>query len=148
MKCLKAHSHWFWFGIRSSVLSWLKSYLSSRCFRVKCENNLSSWYTSSCGVPQGSVFGSLINQIKSNLFALQQMSRIKHKERSEYVNRTQRQYETALTRALKIKTTLQHKFKFVNSMLETGYSRRSNNVIRKRIPRINNTVTEKMTVST
>jgi len=34
---------------------------------------------------------------------------MKHKEQSEYVDRTQRQYETALTRVLKIKTTLQHK---------------------------------------
>ena len=60
------------------------------------------------------------------------------------VDRTQRQYETALTRALKNKKiTVQHKFKFGNSMLETGYSRRSNSMIRKRIPRINNTVTEK-----
>jgi len=33
-------------------------------------------------------------------------------------------------------------------MLDTGYSQRSNNMIRRRIPRINNTVTEKMTVST
>jgi len=33
-------------------------------------------------------------------------------------------------------------------MLKIGYSRRSNNMIRKRIPRINNIVTEKMTVST
>jgi len=33
-------------------------------------------------------------------------------------------------------------------MLKIGYSRRSNNMIRKRIPRINNTVNEKMTVST
>jgi len=59
------------------------------------------------------------------------------------VDRTQRQYETALTRALKIKKTVQHKFKFGNSMLDTGYSRRSNSIIRKTIPRINNTVTEK-----
>ena len=41
-----------WFGIHGSVLSWFKSYLSSRCFRVKCETDLSSWYTSSCGVPK------------------------------------------------------------------------------------------------
>jgi len=73
---------------------------------------------------------------------------MKHKEQSEYVDRTQGQYETALTRAIKIKTTLQHKFKSGNSMLEAGYSRRSNNTIRKRIPHINNAVTEKMTVST
>jgi len=31
-----------WFGIHGSVLSWFKSYLSSRCFRVKCETDLSS----------------------------------------------------------------------------------------------------------
>jgi len=60
---------------------------------------------------------------------------MKHKEHSEYVDRTRRQYETALTRAVKIKTTLQHKFKFGCAMLEIGY--------RKRIPCINNTVTEK-----
>jgi len=35
---------------------------------------------------------------------------MKHKEQREYVDRTRRQYETALTRALKIKTTLRHKF--------------------------------------
>ena len=44
-----------WFGIHGSVFSWFKSYLSSRCFHGKCENYLSSWYTSSCSVPQGSV---------------------------------------------------------------------------------------------
>jgi len=49
-----------WFGSHDSVLSWFKSYLSSRCFRVKCETDLSSRYTSSCGVPQGSVLGLLL----------------------------------------------------------------------------------------
>ena len=49
-----------WFGIHGSVLSWFKSYLSSRCCRVKCEPGLSSWYTSFCGVPQGSVLGPLL----------------------------------------------------------------------------------------
>jgi len=44
-----------WFGIHGSVFSWFKYYLSSRFFRVKCNNNLSSVHTSCCGVPQGSV---------------------------------------------------------------------------------------------
>ena len=35
-----------WFGIHGSVLSWFKSYLSSRPFRVKCETDLFSWHTS------------------------------------------------------------------------------------------------------
>jgi len=29
-----------WFGIHGSVLNWFKSYLSPRCFRVKCEADL------------------------------------------------------------------------------------------------------------
>jgi len=49
-----------WFGVHGSVLSWFKSYLSSRSFRVKYDNNLSSFRTSSCGVPQGSVLGPLL----------------------------------------------------------------------------------------
>ena len=42
-----------WFGIHGSVFSWFKSYLSSRSFLVKCDDNLSSFHTSSCGVPKG-----------------------------------------------------------------------------------------------
>jgi len=37
--------------------NWFRSYLSSRFFRVKCNNNFSSLHTCLCGVPQGSVFG-------------------------------------------------------------------------------------------
>ena len=49
-----------WFSIHGSVLSWFKSYLSSRSFRVKCHDNLSSFHTSSCGVPQWSVLGPIL----------------------------------------------------------------------------------------
>jgi len=49
-----------WFGIHGSVLNWYKSYLSSRSFRVRCNNTFSSLCTSSCGVPQGSVIGPLL----------------------------------------------------------------------------------------
>jgi len=48
-----------WFGIHGTVLNWFTSYLSSRFFRVKCANDLSS-STSFCGVPQGSVVGPLL----------------------------------------------------------------------------------------
>jgi len=48
------------FGIHGSVLNWLKSYLASRSFRVKCYEDFSSEHISSCGVPQGSVVGLLL----------------------------------------------------------------------------------------
>jgi len=49
-----------WFGIHGSDLNWFKSYLSSRSFRVRCNNTFSSLCTSSCGVPQGSALGPLL----------------------------------------------------------------------------------------
>jgi len=49
-----------WFGIQGSALDWFKSYLSSRSFRVKCNNNFSSCHTCICGVPQGSDLGPLL----------------------------------------------------------------------------------------
>jgi len=59
-----------WFGIHGSVLSWFKSYLSFRFFRFKCETDLSSWHTSSCGVPQGSVLGPLLFVMYTTLSTL------------------------------------------------------------------------------
>ena len=35
-----------WFGIHGTVLNWFRSYLSSRSFRVKCNNDFSSSYAS------------------------------------------------------------------------------------------------------
>ena len=49
-----------WFGIHGSVLYWFKSYLSSRSFRIICDNHMSSPHTCLCGVPQGSVLGPLL----------------------------------------------------------------------------------------
>ena len=42
----------YWFGIHGIALKWFKSFSSSRSFRVKCDKNVSSLYTSLCGVPQ------------------------------------------------------------------------------------------------
>jgi len=49
-----------WFGIHGSLLNWFKSYLSSRSFHVRCNNTFSTLYTSSCGVPRGSILGPLL----------------------------------------------------------------------------------------
>ena len=49
-----------WFGIHGVALKWFKSFLSSRSFRVKCDKNFSTLYSSLCSVPQGSVLDPLL----------------------------------------------------------------------------------------
>jgi len=53
-----------WFGIHGTALNWFRSYLSCRCFRVKCNNDFSSPYTCLCGV------------LKAQFLALYSLSRI------------------------------------------------------------------------
>ena len=48
------------FGIQGTALNWFRSSMSSCCFRVKCNNNLSSLHTCLCDVPQSSVLGPLL----------------------------------------------------------------------------------------
>ena len=47
-------------GIRGNVLKWFKSYLQNRRMTVRFKNRFSKKYTTSHGVPQGSVLGPLL----------------------------------------------------------------------------------------
>ena len=58
-----------WFDIHGTVLNWFRSYLSSRCFRVKCINNFSSVHTCLCSVPQRSVLDPLLFVIYTTLLS-------------------------------------------------------------------------------
>ena len=49
-----------WFGITSTALSWVKSYLLNRSFYVSIEDSISAVYQLLYGVPQGSVLGPLL----------------------------------------------------------------------------------------
>ena len=49
-----------WFGITSTALSWIQSYLLNRSFCVDVKNSKSSVFQLLYGVPQGSVLGPLL----------------------------------------------------------------------------------------
>ena len=49
-----------WFGITSTALSWIKSYLLHRSFYVNIDGSKSTTYQLLYGVPQGSVLGPLL----------------------------------------------------------------------------------------
>jgi Reverse transcriptase (RNA-dependent DNA polymerase) len=53
--CLSA-----WFGITSTALSWIKSYLLNHSFYVNIQNTKSSLFHLLYGVPQGSILGLLL----------------------------------------------------------------------------------------
>jgi len=52
-----------WFGISSTALSWIKSYLLNRSFYVNIENSKSSVFQLLYGVPEGSVLDPLLLNI-------------------------------------------------------------------------------------
>ena len=49
-----------WFGLHGTSIDWFSSYLTSRSQAVSIQNSTSSFSNLSCGVPQGSVLGSLL----------------------------------------------------------------------------------------
>ena len=47
-------------GFSEKTVAWFKSYLSDRAFKVNINNHFSDLSKSYCGVPQGSILGSLL----------------------------------------------------------------------------------------
>ena len=53
-----------WFGLNGTVLSWIKSYLTSRSFKVILNGTESPIYQLFYGVPQGYVLGPLSSNLR------------------------------------------------------------------------------------
>ena len=53
-------------GFSKHTVNWFQSYLSNRSFLINLENSFSQPASVSCGVPQGSILGSLLLLIYVN----------------------------------------------------------------------------------
>ena len=106
-----------WFGIHGTALNWFTSYLSSCCFRVKCNNDFSSPHTCLCGVPQGSVLSPKSTHIAPILKSLHWL---KVNERIEY---------KLLSLTYKVLTTAQPSYLHNLISLQPPRSTRSSSVV-------------------